>query len=77
MHPRRRLGPRRRIPDEETVEVKVRPFLRLPPVVLLAFVYVLFGHSDGGRGLADGVEEDGTPGDVVLPLAKAGRKLEL
>jgi len=58
------------LPNKESVKVKVRPFLRLPPTMLLALVRVLFDHGDSRNGLGDGVEENGAPGDVVIALSQ-------
>lgn len=63
-------------PDEESVQVEVRPLLGLPPMVLLA-VRGILRHGTGGGGLGHGLEEDGAPGNVDLLLLQVGRQLKL
>lgn len=64
------------VPDKETVEVEIGPFLGLPPVVLFALVGLVL-HGAGRGGLGDGLEEDGAPGNVGVGDAEGGREFEL
>lgn len=64
------------IPNKQSVEVKVRPLLSLPPVMLFAVGLVTL-HSIGGASLGNGVEENSAPSDVDVVLPQEGREFEL
>lgn len=55
------------LPDEETVQVGVSPFLRFPPVIKLSLVDV-FSHSAGRRFFPNDPQEERAPvnGDLVI-----------
>jgi len=69
-----RVGEPTLVPDKQSVEVEVGPFLCFPPVMFLTLVYV-FVHCARGYCLGNGLKEHGTPADVDVWLAKEGREL--
>ena len=59
------------VPDEETVQVGVRPLLALPPMVELS-LFLLFHHGVSGRILSNHSQEQCAPVDSSL-LGLKGR----
>lgn len=63
-------------PDEQPVEVEVRPLLGLPPVMLFAVKLVTLHRACWGS-LGDGLKEHSAPGNVHLLLPQVWRQFEL
>src|SRR5262245_24568654 len=67
---------RREVPNKEAVEVKVRPFLCLPPVVLLTIELIPLHRTCWGS-FGNSVEQDGAPADIYLLFTQVRAELQL